>query len=174
MYAIIKTGGKQYRVSEGDVLNIEKLDVEAGSEVVFDEVLTVVADSDVKIGKPVVDGAKVTAKVVEHGKAVDLFKNEQGLITGYKVSGHAGFAAAGEDIVCGAVSVLTQTPILGLEQHLKCQPSYHVDEEDGILEVNLNNTPNELTQAILATMEYGLLGVAEQYPKYVRIHTYRR
>ena len=43
MYAIIKTGGKQYRVSEGDVLNIEKLDVEAGSEVVFDEVLTVVA-----------------------------------------------------------------------------------------------------------------------------------
>ena len=41
MYAIIKTGGKQYRVSEGDVLNIEKLDVEAGSEVVFDEVLTV-------------------------------------------------------------------------------------------------------------------------------------
>lgn len=61
MYAIIKTGGKQYRVSEGDVLNIEKLDVEAGSEVVFDEVLTVVADSDVKIGKPVVDGAKVTA-----------------------------------------------------------------------------------------------------------------
>ena len=60
MYAIIKTGGKQYRVSEGYVLNIEKLDVEAGSEVVFDEVLTVVADSDVKIGKPVVDGAKVT------------------------------------------------------------------------------------------------------------------
>ena len=59
MYAIIKTGGKQYRVSEGDVLNIEKLDV--------------VADSDVKIGKPVVDGAKVTAKVVEHGKAEKIF-----------------------------------------------------------------------------------------------------
>ena len=64
MYAIIKTGGKQYRVSEGDVLNIEKLDVEAGSEVVFDEVLTVVADSDVKIGKPVVDGAKVLLKLL--------------------------------------------------------------------------------------------------------------
>ena len=69
---------------------------------------------------------------------------------------------------------MTQTPILGLEQHLKCQPSYHVEEVDVSLEVNLNNTPNELTQAILATMEYGLLGVAEQYPKYVRIHTYRR
>ncbi len=72
MYAIIKTGGKQYRVSEGDVLNIEKLNVEEGSEVVFDEVLTVVEGSDVKIGKPVVEGAKVTAKVVEHGKAAKI------------------------------------------------------------------------------------------------------
>ena len=103
---------------------------------------------------------------------VDLFKNEQGLITGYKVSGHAGFAAAGESIPAKFQLVVNRPK--GLEQHLKCQPSYHVDEEDGILEVNLNNTPNELTQAILATMEYGLLGVAEQYPKYVRIHTYRR
>lgn len=68
MYAVIKTGGKQYRVAEGDVLNVEKLNAEAGSEVVFDEVLTVVNDSDVKIGQPVVEGAKVTAKVVEQGK----------------------------------------------------------------------------------------------------------
>lgn len=68
MYAVIKTGGKQYRVAEGDVLNVEKLNAEAGSEVVFDEVLTVVNDVDVKIGQPVVEGAKVTAKVVEQGK----------------------------------------------------------------------------------------------------------
>lgn len=68
MYAIIKTGGKQYRVSEGDVLSVEKLPVAEGEEVVFDQVLTVVSDSDIKIGKPVVEGAKVTAKVVEHGK----------------------------------------------------------------------------------------------------------
>ena len=68
MYAVIKTGGKQYRVAEGDVLNVEKLNAEAGSEVVFDEVLTVVNDADVKIGQPVVEGAKVTAKVVEQGK----------------------------------------------------------------------------------------------------------
>lgn len=68
MYAIIQTGGKQYRVSEGDVLSIEKLTVAEGEEVVFDQVLTVVADGDVKIGKPVLEGAKVTAKVVEHGK----------------------------------------------------------------------------------------------------------
>ena len=68
MYAIIQTGGKQYRVSEGDVLSVEKLPVAEGEEVVFDQVLTVVADCDVKIGKPVLEGAKVTAKVVEHGK----------------------------------------------------------------------------------------------------------
>lgn len=68
MYAVIKTGGKQYRVAEGDVLNVEKLNAEAGSEVVFDEVLTVVNGADVKIGQPVVEGAKVTAKVVEQGK----------------------------------------------------------------------------------------------------------
>lgn len=68
MYAIIQTGGKQYRVSEGDVVSIEKLTAAEGEEVIFDEVLTVVADGDVKIGKPVVEGAKVTAKVVEHGK----------------------------------------------------------------------------------------------------------
>ena len=53
MYAVIKTGGKQYRVAEGDVLNVEKLNAEAGSEVVFDEVLTVVNDADIKIGQPV-------------------------------------------------------------------------------------------------------------------------
>ena len=68
MYAIIQTSGKQYRVSEGDVVSIEKLTAAEGEEVVFDQVLTVVSDSDIKIGKPVVEGAKVTAKVVEHGK----------------------------------------------------------------------------------------------------------
>ena len=73
MYAIIKTGGKQYRVSEGDVLNVEKLEVEAGQDVVFDQVLTVVNEGEVTVGKPVVAGAKVTAKVVEHGKGVKIF-----------------------------------------------------------------------------------------------------
>jgi len=73
MYAIIETGGKQYRVSEGDVLDVEKLDVEEGKEVVFDKVLTVVNDGEVRIGKPVVDGAKVTAKVAKHGKGEKIF-----------------------------------------------------------------------------------------------------
>ena len=76
MYAIIKTGGKQYKVSEGDVLFIEKLDAEVGAEVTFDEVLTVVDDSDVKVGKPFVEGAKVVAKVEAQGKGkkIRIFK----------------------------------------------------------------------------------------------------
>ena len=69
MYAIIKTGGKQYRVSEGDVITIEKLDVAAEGTVSFDEVVTVVKDGEVKVGTPIVDGAKVTGTVLEHGKA---------------------------------------------------------------------------------------------------------
>lgn len=73
MYAVIRTGGKQYRVSEGDVLNVEKLNVEEGQEVVFDEVLTVVNDGDVKVGAPTVAGAKVTAKVAKQGKADKIF-----------------------------------------------------------------------------------------------------
>lgn len=69
MYAIICTGGKQYRVSEGDVIFIEKLDVEADSEVTFDQVMAVGKDDGVVVGTPVVDGAAVTGKVVKNGKA---------------------------------------------------------------------------------------------------------
>ena len=68
MYAIIKTGGKQYKVAEGAVLMVEKLAAGEGEAVVFDQVLTVVNDADVKIGTPVVEGAKVTGKVEAQGK----------------------------------------------------------------------------------------------------------
>lgn len=69
MYAIIRTGGKQYRVAEGDVVMVEKLEAAEGDSVVFDQVLTVVDDGDVKVGKPLVEGAKVTGKVEAQGKA---------------------------------------------------------------------------------------------------------
>ncbi len=68
MYAIIQTGGKQYRVAEGDVITIEKLEIADGETVVFDSVLTVVKEGEVVIGKPLVVGAKVSAKVVAHGR----------------------------------------------------------------------------------------------------------
>ena len=72
MYAIIVTGGKQYRVQQGDVVFIEKLDVEAESEVVFDQVLAIGEEGAVKVGTPVVEGATVTAKVVKNGKGKKL------------------------------------------------------------------------------------------------------
>ena len=68
MYAVIATGGKQYRVAEGDVLFVEKLAGELDEQVVFSDVLTVVADGSVKLGTPYLAGAKVTAKVLKQGK----------------------------------------------------------------------------------------------------------
>jgi len=69
MYAIIETGGKQYRVSEGDVIRVEKLTNEVGGSVEFTKVLAISKDGKLNVGKPWVEGAKVTAKVLQHGKA---------------------------------------------------------------------------------------------------------
>ncbi|MCK2185436.1 50S ribosomal protein L21 [Halomonas getboli] len=68
MYAVIKSGGKQYRVQEGQTLKLEKLEVPTGDTIEFDEVLLVGGDDDVKVGAPTVDGAKVSAEVVAHGR----------------------------------------------------------------------------------------------------------
>jgi large subunit ribosomal protein L21 len=68
MYAVIATGGKQYRVSEGTVLRIEKLEAEAGAAVEFDQVLLVANGDKVSIGAPLVSGSKVTATVQKHGQ----------------------------------------------------------------------------------------------------------
>ncbi len=69
MYAVIETGEKQYQVNTGDVLFIEKLDVEADADVTFDKVVLVNNDSAVTVGKPYVSGATVSAKVLKNGKA---------------------------------------------------------------------------------------------------------
>lgn len=69
MYAIIETGGKQYRVAEGQTLKIEKLEVEAGHTVDFDRVLMVGEGESARVGAPLVDGAKVVAEVLKHGRA---------------------------------------------------------------------------------------------------------
>ena len=69
MYAIIETGGKQYRVSEGDTLYIEKLPREAGETVDAAKVLAVMKDGELIIGSPLLEGARVVLKVVRHGKA---------------------------------------------------------------------------------------------------------
>lgn len=69
MYAVIETGGKQYRVQEGDVVFVEKLDVAEGEVVNFDKVLIHSTEGNVSVGKPYVEGAKVEATVLEQGKA---------------------------------------------------------------------------------------------------------
>lgn len=76
MYAIIKTGGKQYLVREGDVLKVEKLNTEEGSEVSFDEVLAINDDESLKVGTPILEGSKVEAKVIKHGrgKKITVYK----------------------------------------------------------------------------------------------------
>ena len=68
MYAVIKSGGKQHRVEEGELLKLEKIEAATGDTIEFDEVLMVGAGSDVKIGAPLVEGGKVTAEVVTHGR----------------------------------------------------------------------------------------------------------
>lgn len=68
MYAIIKTGGKQYRVCEGQLLKVERLTAEEGQSVDFKEVLMVANGDDIKIGSPLLEKAKVTAEVVSHGR----------------------------------------------------------------------------------------------------------
>lgn len=68
MYAVIKTGGKQYRVEQGDLLKIEKLEIATGDTVEFDQVLLVADGDKVTVGQPLVSGATVTAEVVEQGR----------------------------------------------------------------------------------------------------------
>ncbi|MEE4293461.1 MAG: 50S ribosomal protein L21 [Lysobacterales bacterium] len=68
MYAVFKTGGKQYRAATGDVIKVEKIEAEKGATVELDQVLMVGEGEDVKVGAPYLDGGKVTAKIVDHGR----------------------------------------------------------------------------------------------------------
>ena len=76
MYAVIKTGGKQYRVASGEKIKVEQIAADVGQEITFDQVLAVGSGSDLKVGAPLVSGATVVAKVVAHGRhdKVRIFK----------------------------------------------------------------------------------------------------
>ncbi len=88
MYAIIATGGKQYKVSEGDIITIEKLGVEAGQDVTFDQVLAI-SDGKLKVGNPTVEGATVDASVIKEGRAKKVIVYKYKRKTGYhKKNGH--------------------------------------------------------------------------------------
>lgn len=89
MYAVIQTGGKQYRVSEGDVVRVELLEKEPKQSVVFDHVLLVAQGEDLKVGQPVVAGATVEAEVIRHDRAkkVVIFKKKR-TTTYQRTQGH--------------------------------------------------------------------------------------
>jgi large subunit ribosomal protein L21 len=88
MYAIIETGGKQYKVSEGDIIRVEKLEAEEGKEFTFDQVLAV-NDGSLKVGTPLVDGASVKATVMGNGRAKKVVVYKYKRKSGYhKKAGH--------------------------------------------------------------------------------------
>ncbi len=89
MYAVIKTGGKQHRVSEGDVIAIEKINGDKGDAVVFDQVLMVEKEGDIRIGRPVLEGAKVVGEILSQTKAAKLIVFKMKKRKGYhKKNGH--------------------------------------------------------------------------------------
>ncbi len=102
MYAIFKTGGKQLKAEVGDKLFVEKLNLEAGNEVVFDEVLLIGEKGKIKVGTPTIKNAKVTAKVVKEGKAKKV------LVFKYK-------AKTNHDILRGHRQPYTLVEITGIE-----------------------------------------------------------
>ncbi|MFH1985325.1 MAG: 50S ribosomal protein L21 [Pseudomonadota bacterium] len=89
MYAIVKTGGKQYRVSQGDTMRFERLDGDVGSTVTFDQVLMVADGDNVTVGQPIVENAVVNGQIVEQGKAKKIIVFKYKRRKGYRrTQGH--------------------------------------------------------------------------------------
>ncbi len=101
------------------------------------------------------------------------FLERDGMLLGYEVSGHAGYAQKGEDIVCAAVSALTQTALIGLSEVVKAPVDWSVDEKKARLSARVLKS-SEGAQLILRTLEAGLRSIAEQYPDLVGIDYMQR
>ena len=168
MYAIIETGGKQYKVQNGDQIRVEKLDAEIGSTVVFDKVLAAGEGSDIKVGTPYLDGLTVEADVVESGKGdkVIIFKykakkdyrKKQGHRQPYtmvEITSVAGVKAepkkeepAEEAVEEAAVEVAAETEEKPLDKMLKAELVEYA-EKNGI-EIDAKATKAEILEAINA------------------------
>jgi uncharacterized protein YsxB (DUF464 family) len=101
------------------------------------------------------------------------FLRRGGRLYGFEAGGHAGYAPSGEDIVCAAVSALTQTALLGLQEVLKVPVTWKVDEEKGGLTVRVRESTDG-TVLLLRTLEAGLKNIAGQYPDQVGIDYMQR
>ena len=168
MYAIIETGGKQYKVQNGDQIRVEKLDAEIGSTVVFDKVLAAGEGSDIKVGTPYLDGLTVEADVVESGKGdkVIIFKykakkdyrKKQGHRQPYtlvEITSVAGVKAepkkeepAEEAVEAAAEEVAAETEEKPLDKMLKAELVEYA-EKNGI-EIDAKATKAEILEAINA------------------------
>ena len=103
---------------------------------------------------------------------IKIFRQSDGKISGFSVTGHAGTAEYGQDIVCAAVSALAQTALLGVGKHLHRKLEYKVASGD--LYMKLKDEPDDLTEAILETMILGFLEIENINPQSVRISEHRR
>lgn len=98
---------------------------------------------------------------------VRIERDSMGHIRGFEAKGHAGAGPKGKDIVCAAVSVLTDSAFLGLDRHLRRQMEWNADSGD--ISVRLIDAPDDLTEAVLATMVIGLKEIQKIYPDKLRI-----
>ena len=166
MYAIVQTGGKQYKAQVGDVISVEKLDAEVGAEVTFDVLL--VADGEtITVGTPVVEGVKATGKVVEHGKGKKVIVFKYKPTVGFELTGHADAGAYGEDIVCAGISAITETALLGITDVLKLDAAWTRQEGHLRCELNRDTSPEDMAKAAIVfnTMIAGLTSLQQGYPK---------
>jgi len=104
---------------------------------------------------------------------VAFYRRADGTLTGYRAQGHTGYAEAGSDIVCAAVSALTQTTLNGLKSVLKAPVVYEIDDQSALLEAYLapeaTDTQAEQAQLLLRTLLEGLEAIQRSYPRNVRI-----
>ena len=162
MHAIIETGGKQYKVTEGDTLFIEKLEAEAGQAITFDKVLAILDGDKATFGAPVVEGASVAATVVKNGKGkkVRIFK--------YNPSG---YAEAGADIVCAAVTSAVRLAECAVNDVLGLEAAVKVRQKDAYLSLKLpaklGQTAESTCQTLMTALMVHFAQLHEEYPDHI-------
>lgn len=108
-----------------------------------------------------------------HGSTVTFWKRSDGALIGYQVEGHTGYASAGADIVCAAISALTQSTLNGLQNVLKAPVMFDIDDRRAFIEAELTPEATEAqieqAQLLLVTLQEGLQAIQRGYPRNVRI-----
>ena len=182
MYAIIATGGKQYRVAEGDSIKIERIDAEVGSAVTFDQVLAV-NNGELTIGCPTVEGATVSATVEKVGKGkkvivykykrksgyhkkngqVNILRDRNEVVKGIDINGHAGYAEYGQDVICAAVSALVLNMANSVETFTDDHFEGSVGEDGGSFSFSFPDKISSESQLLMKSLILGLENIRDEY-----------